>query len=95
MREYEIVYVIKPDLSDELRAGKVARLHGLITENGGEINETNDWGKRALAYEIRHFAEGYYGLTTFRLPSKSVELVKDRLNLDEDFLRFQVVARTE
>jgi small subunit ribosomal protein S6 len=95
VREYEIVYVIKPDLSDDDRASKVARIHGLITENGGEIAETSDWGKKTLAYEIRHFAEGYYGLTQFRLPSKSVEVLKDRLNLDEDFLRFQVVARSE
>ncbi len=67
----------------------------LITENGGEIGETNDWGKRTLAYEIRHYSEGHYGLTTFRLPSQSVESLKDRLNIDEDILRFQVVARAE
>lgn len=95
MREYEIVYVIKPDLSDEERASKVARVHGLITENGGEIGETSDWGRKTMAYEIRHFTEGYYGLTLFRLPSKSVGTFEDRLNLDEDFLRFQVVARSE
>ena len=95
MREYEIVYVVKPDLSEEERAGKVARIQSLITENGGEISETNDWGKRTLAYEIRHYSEGHYGLTTFRLPSQSVESLKDRLNIDEDILRFQVVARAE
>lgn len=95
MREYEIVYVVKPDLSEEDRAGKVARIQSLITENGGEIGETNDWGKRTLAYEIRHYSEGHYGLTTFRLPSQSVESLKDRLNIDEDILRFQVVARAE
>ena len=95
MREYEIVYVVRPDLSEEERAAKVARIQGLITENGGEIGETTDWGKRTLAYEIRHHTEGHYGLTTFRLPSQSVETVKDRLNLDEDVLRFQVVARAE
>lgn len=95
MREYEIVYVVKPDLSEEERAGKVARIHSLITENGGEIGETNDWGKRTLAYEIRHYSEGHYGLTTFRLPSQSVEPLRDRLNIDEEILRFQVVARAE
>jgi len=95
VREYEIVYVMKPDLSDDERASKVARIHGLITENGGEIGEASEWGKKTLAYQIRHFTEGYYGLTQFRLPSRSVEALKDRLNLDEDFLRFQVVARSE
>ncbi len=95
MKEYEIVYVVRPDLSEEERAGKVTRIHGLITENGGEISETSNWGKRTLAYEIRHYSEGHYGLTTFRLPPQSVELLKDRLNIDEEILRFQVVARSE
>ena len=46
MRDYEIVYVIRPDLSDEARVAKVERVHSLITENGGEIGKVDDWGKR-------------------------------------------------
>ena len=95
MREYEIVYVIKPDLSDEERAEKIARIHSLITDNNGEIESTEDWGKRVLAYEIKHYSEGYYGLTNFRLPPESVAAVEERLNIDEDILRYQIVARTK
>ncbi len=95
MREYEIVYVIKPDLSDEERAEKIARIHSLITDHNGEIEDTDDWGKRVLAYEIKHYSEGYYGLTTFRLPPESVAAVEERLNIDEDLLRYQIVARTK
>ncbi len=94
MKEYEIVYVIKPDLSDEDRAAKVARIHNLIAEHNGEIETNDDWGKRILAYEIKHYNEGYYGLTNFRLPPQAVAAVEERLNIDEDLLRYQVVART-
>ena len=94
MREYEIVYVIKPDLSDEERANKVERIHDLITENGGEIEKIDDWGKRVLAYEIRHYSEGHYGLTTFQLLPQSVKPLKERLNIDEDILRYQIVVRS-
>ena len=93
MRDYEIVYVIRPDLSDEARAAKVERVHSLITENGGEIGKVDDWGKRILAYEIRHFAEGYYRLTEFQMPPESVNLLEGRLNLDEELLRYQIVVR--
>ena len=93
MRDYEIVYVIRPDLSDEARAAKVERVHSLITENGGEIGKVDDWGKRILAYEIRHFAEGYYRLTKFQMPPESVNLLEGRLNLDEELLRYQIVVR--
>jgi small subunit ribosomal protein S6 len=93
VRDYEIVYVIRPDLSDEARVAKVERVHSLITENGGEIGKVEDWGKRILAYEIRHFAEGYYRLTEFGMPPGSVNLLEGRLNLDEELLRYQIVVR--
>jgi len=92
VRAYEIVYVIRPELPDEEHTKKVQRIHSLITENGGEIEDTNDWGKRNLAYEIRHCSEGHYGLTTFRLPPQAVKPLKERLNIDEEILRFQIVA---
>ena len=94
LREYEIVYVILPDLSEEDRSTKIERIHSLISENGGEIGKVEDWGKRVLAYEIKHNTEGYYGLAEFRLPPDSVRTVEDRLNIDEEILRYQIVSRS-
>jgi small subunit ribosomal protein S6 len=94
LREYEIVYVIRPDLSEEDRSTKIERIHSLISENGGEIGKVEDWGKRVLAYEIKHNTEGYYGLAEFRLPPDSVRTVEDRLNIDEEILRYQIVSRS-
>ncbi len=94
MREYEIVYVIRPDLSDEERSAKIEKIHSLVTENSGEIGKVEDWGKRVLAYEIRHYTDGYYGLAEFRLPPESVRTVEERLNIDEELLRYQIVVRS-
>ncbi len=94
MKEYEIVYVLRPDLSDEERSRKIERIHGFIAENGGEVEKTDDWGKRVLAYEINHYSEGHYGLTLFQLPPQGVKPVKERLNIDEEILRYQIVARS-
>ncbi len=88
------MYIFRPDLSDEDRSGKIERIHGLITKNGGEVDKVDDWGKRTLAYEIDHYAEGYYGLTLFQLPPQGVNLVKERLNIDEEILRYQIVVRS-
>jgi small subunit ribosomal protein S6 len=93
VRDYEIVYVIRPDLADEARAAKVERIHSLVTENGGEVEKTEDWGKRVLAYEIRHCAEGFYGLSEFKLPPTAVKMIEDRLRIDEEILRYQIVLR--
>ncbi len=95
MNEYEIVHVIRPDLPNEEQVIKVERIHSLITENGGEVKNSEDWGKRVLAYEIDHYSEGLYGLTTFRLPPQSVESLKERLNIDEEILRYQIVRQDQ
>jgi len=92
VREYEIVYVIRPDLSDEARVAKVERIHSLVTENGGEVTKTEDWGKRVLAYEIAHCTEGHYGFAEFRLAPTAVKSVEERLNIDEELLRYQIVS---
>jgi small subunit ribosomal protein S6 len=93
VRDYEIVYVIRPDLSDEDRSAKTERIHSLISENGGEIGKTEDWGKRVLAYEIKHHPEGYYGFAEFSLSPDVVKSVEERLNIDEEILRYQIVVR--
>jgi len=86
--------VIRPDLVDEDRSAKVERIHALVTENGGEVGKTEDWGKRVLAYEIRHHAEGFYGFSEFRLPPGAVKTIEDRLRIDEEILRYQIVLRS-
>jgi small subunit ribosomal protein S6 len=93
VREYEIVYVIRPDLSDEDRAAKIERIHSLITDNGGQLGKVEDWGKRVLAYEIKHYTDGYYGLAEFQLAPENVRTIEERLNIDEEILRYQTISR--
>ncbi len=93
MREYEIVYLVRPDLADEDRAAKIERIHSLITENGGQLGKVEDWGKRVLAYEIKHYTDGYYGLAEFQLSPENVKSIEERLNIDEEILRYQIISR--
>jgi len=94
VKPYEIVLVLRSDLSDEARSAKAERILSLITENGGEIERQEEWGKRVLAYEIRHQTEGYYSLVEFKLPPSAVQTVEERLNIDEEILRYQIIVRT-
>ncbi|OEC82711.1 30S ribosomal protein S6, partial [Photobacterium damselae subsp. damselae] len=52
MRKYEIMYIIRPNLDDEARQALVDRFNNILKENGAEITNVTDWGKRRLAYEI-------------------------------------------
>ena len=60
MREYECLYIINPQLTDEGVEAVSTRVQQVIQENGGEVLSINPWGKRRLAYEINRQREGYY-----------------------------------
>lgn len=66
--EYELVYILRPDLDEEGRRAKIAKVQGIIESESGTVLTTDEWGTRILAYEIDHFREGYYVLVTFTLP---------------------------
>ena len=62
MRAYEVMYIIRPDLDEEQTNAVIEKFKSLIENNGGEITKLDKWGKRKLAYEIKHSREGFYVL---------------------------------
>jgi|FaiFalDrversion2_1042247.scaffolds.fasta_scaffold04228_1 small subunit ribosomal protein S6 len=91
-REYELVFVLRPDLPDaEVRAA-MDRIVARITERGGEVRGVQPWGKRRLAYPIQRYREGLYGLVRFVLPGQRVQDLKNALGISEEILRFLIVA---
>jgi len=91
VREYEMVYILRPDLDEEGRQAKVAKVQQIIESETGGIQTTDEWGTRLLAYEINHFREGYYVFVTFTLPPDRVRQVEQRLSMDDALLRYQTV----
>ncbi|OLB81947.1 MAG: 30S ribosomal protein S6 [Actinobacteria bacterium 13_2_20CM_2_66_6] len=75
MRDYEVLYIVRADLDDDKVQDAVKRVNTLIERSGGTIERTNLWGKRKLAYEVKHQKEGAYVLQDFQLePSRVPEL---------------------
>ncbi|MFD2170617.1 30S ribosomal protein S6 [Tumebacillus lipolyticus] len=66
MRQYETMYVLLPDLDQEETNKLVTKFQRVVTENGGEIIQLQEIGKRRLAYEIAGVREGYYVLMTYQ-----------------------------
>ena len=61
---YEVVYILNPNLDEEATAAMVAKFKTLVEQNG-TLAEVDEWGKRHLAYPINDLTEGYYVLMTF------------------------------
>ena len=94
MRDYELVLVVTPEVGDEGLPATVDRVHGFIQENGGEVKQVDQWGKRRLAYPIRRQSEAYYVITQFALEPQAVRALEGNLDLAEDVLR-HLVTRVE
>jgi small subunit ribosomal protein S6 len=61
-RKYELVYVISPDATDAQVADLHAQVEAITQRLGGQIEKTDNWGRRKLAYEIGRHKEGTYVL---------------------------------
>lgn len=93
MREYELVFIIHPDLEENAVNDVVNRVQGWITEAGGKVNKTELWGKRKLAYPIRKQTQGHYVFMNIAMaPVFGAELERN-LRLYEPVMRFLVTAR--
>jgi small subunit ribosomal protein S6 len=66
VREYELMYVVRPDLDEEGLRAAVESIQGLVEGQGGEVTTTTPWGKRRLAYEIAGLRDGNYVIVEFR-----------------------------
>ena len=52
MNKYEAMYIVTPEMEDEAIKGVIEKFSGIITANGGEIEKTDEWGRKKLAYPI-------------------------------------------
>jgi len=90
-REYELIYVIRPDVADEETEKLVERTGKIITDAGGSILQVDSWGKRKLAYEIQKFNKGHFTRIHFLTDPTTVAELERILRIDDTTLRFLTV----
>ncbi|MGO1923377.1 MAG: 30S ribosomal protein S6 [Jeotgalicoccus sp.] len=94
MRSYEILYVIRPDIEEEAKSTLVKRFDEVLTNNGAEIVESKEWGKRRLAYEIQDFKDGYYQIIKYDGDSAAADEFDRLAKINNDIIR-HIVVRDE
>lgn len=96
VREYEILYIIRPDLDEDDRNALTERFDKIIEDNGGEISESKVWSTRRFAYEIEDYNEGIYYLINFSTSDETALNEFDRLaQINDDILRHMIVRRED
>ena len=92
MREYELMFVIDPRLTDEEIVGMGDQYKEMIEAAGGDVWREESWGKRKLAYQINKLSEGSYMLFHVRSEGGGVfDEVEQRMRQNERVLRYMTV----
>lgn len=88
---YELVIIFRPDIGDDALEPAVASISQIITGKGDVISDVQRWGKKHLAYPIKHLMEGIYILLRFKAnPAHNKEL-EANLKISEKILRYLLV----
>ena len=89
-REYELMYVVRPDLDEDGLRTAVEAVQGLVEGQGGEVLNTTPWGKRRLAYEIAGLRDGHYVIVEFRGDGGKVKELERALRINDQVIRHMI-----
>jgi len=95
LRDYEILYIVRPELDDEQLQQAVASVDRLIDNLGGARQKTDIWGRRRLAYEVKHLREGQFVLTDFQIEPARVPEMEATLKISDTVFRHLIVRKPE
>ncbi len=101
MNKYELALVLSPALDEEARNAEVEKVQALLERFDGKIEKVDEWGKRKLAYEIKHanqgkgvkVNEGFFSFTTFEAPATAPAEIESRIRIMENVLRYLIVRK--
>ena len=91
MRNYELVYVVKPNSDEEVREAILNKVKEVVATDG-EIVKVDTWGTKKLAYPIAKFTEGFYVLVNFKSAVDVPKEIDRNLKISENVIRHMIVV---
>ncbi len=92
MKNYELMYILAPNLDEEATKAAIESLNKIITDNGGSVTKVNEWGARDLAYPIKKQTRGYYVVVNFTADNHVLDEFDRIVKLDTRVLRFLITV---
>ena len=87
VRDYELMYIVRPELDEEALQAANEVVAQVISGAGGTVVHSTSWGRRRLAYEVKHLRDGHYMLLHLRLDGARVADVERALTISESVFR--------
>jgi small subunit ribosomal protein S6 len=88
---YDLVLLLAADAEESTRTKILGDVEAAIARAGGSVERNDDWGRRPLAYEIRHQPEAEYHLLQFRAPGSMIEDLSHTLRITDGVVRHRVI----
>ena len=95
MRSYELMYILDPKLDEDGSKELMVKIEELMSKQGVEVEKTEPWGKRRLAYAIKGNWEGSYILSYLKAEPTAISEMERRLRVTDGVLRFLTVRTDE
>src|SRR5437868_3697878 len=94
-RQYELIYILPPETSEQQATELHEQVAQTVARLNGQIEKTENWGRRKLAYEIGHFKEGVYVLEVINGSGELMKELDRRLKVIDQVMRHMVVRVDE
>ncbi len=91
MTKYEIMYIIRPTVSEEARKALIEELSNIFTTMQSEVTKLDEWGTRDLAYEIEKHDKGYYVVMDVNATQEARSEFERVIGLKEDIIRHLII----
>jgi small subunit ribosomal protein S6 len=91
LREYEAIYILRADVMKEAAEKVALRVQEVVTREGGKLTRVENWGRRALAYEIGSNKRGIYVYVTYLGHGALVAELERNFRMLDEVIRFQTV----
>jgi small subunit ribosomal protein S6 len=94
-RQYELIYILPPETAEQQATELHDQVSEIVTRLHGQIEKTENWGRRKLAYEIGHFKEGVYVLEVINGTGDLMKELDRRLKVIDQVMRHMIVRVDE
>jgi len=93
VRKYELMLILPAESDESVVTRVVERINTTLADGKGQVGKLDRWGRRRLAYEIAHQAEGYYLVAELEAEPAALTELDRVLHLADEVIRFKVVQR--
>lgn len=94
MLNFEIMFIIRPDLTEREVHNKLFDVRSCIAGSGGKVIKEDVWGTRNLAYEIDGYYKGIYCLTSFDADNSVINILDKKIREDKDIMRHMIIQKS-